>query len=185
VRSTLHFVGRRTGILDCEAKMIYTIFETRPGWMGVLCSGAGLRRITLPKPSRDEALLLLGACPGEEVDSSSFGDLPDRLRRFLSGEAVIFPDKLDLTGASLFRIAVLGAVRSIPYGETRSYAWVAERIGRPKAARAVGGALAKNPLPIVVPCHRVVGSDGSLCGFGGGLEMKRALLDMEARAWQA
>ena len=72
----------------------------------------------------------------------------------------------------------------IPYGETRSYGQIARELGRPERARAVGGANARNPLPIVVPCHRVVGSDGSLTGYGGGLEAKRALLALEQGGWQ-
>jgi O-6-methylguanine DNA methyltransferase len=71
------------------------------------------------------------------------------------------------------------ATRIIPCGETRSYGWVAELIWKPKATRAVGQALAANPMPIVVPCHRVIGSDGSLTGFTGGLKMKRRLLEIE------
>jgi methylated-DNA-[protein]-cysteine S-methyltransferase len=70
--------------------------------------------------------------------------------------------------------------RLIPYGETRSYAWVAEQIGQPRAVRAVGQALGKNPLPIIIPCHRVITSNGKLGGFGGGLEMKKRLLSLEA-----
>jgi len=92
---------------------------------------------------------------------------------------VDFPDELDFGSAPPFREAVWQATRSIPFGETRSYGWVAERIGKPNASRAVGQALAANQLAILVPCHRVIGSDGGLCGFGGGLEMKRSLLDME------
>jgi methylated-DNA-[protein]-cysteine S-methyltransferase len=74
---------------------------------------------------------------------------------------------------------VLETVRSIPHGEVRSYGWVARQIGKPKAARAVGQALAANPMPLVVPCHRVIGSDGSLTGFTGGLKMKKRLLELE------
>ncbi|GAI87660.1 unnamed protein product, partial [marine sediment metagenome] len=72
--------------------------------------------------------------------------------------------------------------RLIPYGETRSYAWVAKQVGKPKAARAVGQAMGSNPLPIIIPCHRVITSNGKLGGFGGGLEMKRQLLSLEAVA---
>ena len=69
---------------------------------------------------------------------------------------------------------------SIPYGETRTYAWVAQQIGKPRALRAVGGALARNPFPIIVPCHRVVASNGNLGGFRGGLALKKRLLELEA-----
>jgi methylated-DNA-[protein]-cysteine S-methyltransferase len=81
-----------------------------------------------------------------------------------------------------FQLAVWDALREIPYGQTASYADVARRIGRPTAARAVGHANGRNPLAVVVPCHRVIGSDGSLTGYAGGLEMKRVLLALEAGA---
>ena len=80
---------------------------------------------------------------------------------------------------------MLKALQAIPYGETRSYKDIAAAIGQPKAVRAVGAANAKNPIPIVIPCHRVIGSDGSLTGFGGGLEVKRTLLRLEAEAMAA
>ena len=78
-----------------------------------------------------------------------------------------------------FQLRVWRAVADVPYGETASYAEIAERVGRPGAARAVGRANGTNPIPIVVPCHRVIGADGSLTGYGGGLEVKRALLELE------
>ncbi len=93
-----------------------------------------------------------------------------------------FPDELDLSTATPFQRQVWEKTRLIPYGETRSYSWVAEQIGKPGAARAVGQALGRNPLPIIIPCHRVVASDGKLCGFAGGLGMKRRLLSLEASA---
>ena len=80
-----------------------------------------------------------------------------------------------------FQVAVLDALVQIPYGETRSYRDIAISIGRPKAVRAVGAANGRNPLPIVIPCHRVIGTNGSLTGFGGGLEAKSFLLELEAK----
>lgn len=82
---------------------------------------------------------------------------------------------------SPFQARVLDALRAIPYGETRSYKDIAIALGDPRAVRAVGSANGSNPLPIVIPCHRVIGSDGSLTGFGGGLPTKRFLLDLERR----
>ena len=82
-----------------------------------------------------------------------------------------------------FQQKVWAALREIPYGETRSYKQIAEAIGKPKACRAVGMANNRNPIIIVIPCHRVIGADGSLTGYGGGLEMKRALLDLESAAY--
>ncbi|NIM70401.1 MAG: methylated-DNA--[protein]-cysteine S-methyltransferase, partial [Xanthomonadales bacterium] len=80
-----------------------------------------------------------------------------------------------------FQSKVLDALQKIPYGETRSYADIARAIGQPRAGRAVGGANGSNPIPIVIPCHRVIGSNGALTGFGGGLDTKQYLLDLERR----
>ncbi|MBI4294914.1 MAG: methylated-DNA--[protein]-cysteine S-methyltransferase [Chloroflexi bacterium] len=151
--------------------------------MGIAASRAGLLRTTLPQASPEAAQQLLDDLLKTAVpDDGTFSGLANRLRRYFEGEPVDFEDALDPEGASQFYRQVWQATRSIPYGETRSYAWVAREIGRPRASRAVGQALGRNPFPIVVPCHRVLGSDGSLCGFGGGLEMKRRLLEIEAGA---
>ena len=83
-------------------------------------------------------------------------------------------------GGTEFQVSVLKALQDIPYGETVSYGEIARRIGRPRAVRAVGAANGRNPIPIVVPCHRVIGSSGDLTGFGGGLDTKEALLRLEA-----
>lgn len=107
------------------------------------------------------------------------GPLAVALHGYLHG--VPLPDDLpvSLTGLSAFTRAVLLACRAIPYGETRSYGELAASLGRPTAARAVGGALGRNPVPLVIPCHRVVGHAGDLTGFTGGLHWKRALLTHE------
>ncbi len=101
-----------------------------------------------------------------------------QLEEYFRGERRQFKLELDPTGTP-FQLTVLDALATIPYGETRSYGEVAAQIGRPKAVRAVGAANGRNPLPIVLPCHRVIGADGSLTGFGGGIETKRYLLDLE------
>jgi methylated-DNA-[protein]-cysteine S-methyltransferase len=161
--------------------MYYTIIDTELGKMGLVGSGHGLRQVILPQPSVGAVQeLIMRGFPGAIADANRFGDLPSRLGRYLNGEHVSFNDELDVNGASAFRRAVWAAARSIPYGQTCSYGWIAWQIGNPRALRAVGQALAKNPLPIVVPCHRVIGSDGSLTGFEGGLGMKRRLLEIEA-----
>jgi O-6-methylguanine DNA methyltransferase len=128
--------------------------------------------------------------PASEAEA---GDLPRRLRALAQGQpvdltAAIDWDSLSAGGRSLsaggrglsgFRRAVLAETLRIPAGRTRTYGWLAAKVGRPRAARAVGRVMATNPLPLVIPCHRVVGSDGSLHGYGGGLPMKAALLRME------
>jgi methylated-DNA-[protein]-cysteine S-methyltransferase len=100
------------------------------------------------------------------------------IRDYLAGERCLFTVPLDLRGTG-FQLAVWQALRDIPYGQTTSYARLAASIGRPRASRAVGQATHRNPVPILVPCHRLIGADGSLTGFGGGLELKRRLLNLE------
>ena len=111
-------------------------------------------------------------------DAPFLRDATAQLDAYFRGERREFDLDLKPTGTA-FQLAVLNALATIPYGETRSYGEIASQIGRPKAVRAVGAANGRNPLPIVIPCHRVIGADGSLTGFGGGLETKRYLLDLE------
>ena len=101
-----------------------------------------------------------------------------QLIEYFAGERKDFDLPLRLNGTE-FQLSVLQALQKIPYGETTSYSDIAERIGRPKAMRAVGAANGRNPIPIIVPCHRVIGSDGTLTGYGGGLHRKQWLLQHE------
>ena len=161
----------------------YIFFNTDAGWVGALASAKGLRRLTLPRRSAQEVRQLLSA----SVDSITrsphlFQDLVERFKLYFSGHKTVFPDELDLSGATAFQGKVWEITRLIPFGETRSYSWVAEQIGKPRAVRAVGRALGRNPLPIVIPCHRVVAHHGGLGGYSGGIEMKKYLLHLEASA---
>ncbi len=108
-----------------------------------------------------------------------FAEARRQLSEYFDGKRKDFDLPLRLNGTE-FQMSVLQALQKIPYGETTSYADIAERIGRPKAVRAVGAANGRNPIPIIVPCHRVIGSHGDLTGFGGGLDTKEALLRLEA-----
>ncbi len=108
-----------------------------------------------------------------------FADAQRQLAEYFSGKRKDFELPLSLTGTE-FQVSVLKALQEIPYGETTSYGAIAKQIGRPKAVRAVGAANGRNPIPIIVPCHRVIGSSGDLTGFGGGLDTKEALLRLEA-----
>ena len=153
------------------------------GWVGILGSTKGLLGITLPRPSAQEACQLLGDRVNYATRSPHrFEGLMERLRAYFDGHQVAFPDELDLSGATPFQRKVWEITRLIPYGKTRSYLWVAEQIKQPGAARAVGQALSRSPLPVIIPCHRVVASDSSLGGFSGGMEMKKRLLFLEASA---
>ena len=159
----------------------FVVAATRFGWVAMGGSEAGLAILTLPKSSRKAALSEIKEfAPDAVEETSAFSDLLNRLQGYFNGEKVLFRDRLDLSGATTFHRAVWDATVSIPYGETRTYAWVAQHIGKPQALRAVGSALARNPFPIIVPCHRVVASNGNPGGFRGGLELKRRLLELEA-----
>ncbi|MEM9403715.1 MAG: methylated-DNA--[protein]-cysteine S-methyltransferase [Pseudomonadota bacterium] len=113
-------------------------------------------------------------------NTAGFADVKQQLDEYFDGRRSDFDLPLCPDGTE-FQLDVLRALQEIPYGETASYADIARRIGRPKAVRAVGAANGRNPLPIVIPCHRVIGSNGSMTGFGGGTDTKVALLELEAR----
>jgi methylated-DNA-[protein]-cysteine S-methyltransferase len=119
------------------------------------------------------------SAPGETAPA--LAALRGALEAYFSGRAVDFDIPLAPVGTP-FQQAVWQALRGIPYGATASYAEIARRIGRPRAVRAVGFANARNPIAIIVPCHRVIGADGTLTGYAGGLERKQALLELESRA---
>ena len=134
-----------------------------------------------------DALQVIGFPHGDKARRADIGweryDEPFKktarqLNEYFAGERREFELELAPEGTK-FQVEVLEALRGIPYGETRTYRDIAVAVGRPKAVRAVGNANGRNPLPIVIPCHRVIGSDGSLTGFGGGIEIKRYLLDLE------
>jgi methylated-DNA-[protein]-cysteine S-methyltransferase len=124
--------------------------------------------------------MAMSAQPGWQRDDAAFAEARRQLGEYFAGQRRDF-DLPVAPRATPFQARVLAALRRIPYGETRSYKQIAEAIGEPKAVRAVGGANGSNPLPIVIPCHRVIGSGGQLTGFGGGIDTKRFLLDLERR----
>lgn len=112
-------------------------------------------------------------------DERPFTDAISQLNDYFAGRRQQFDLALQ-PGGTVFQLAVLAELQKIPYGETVSYRDIAVRLGKPKAVRAVGAANGRNPLPIVIPCHRVIGSNGKLTGFGGGLPAKQALLRLES-----
>jgi methylated-DNA-[protein]-cysteine S-methyltransferase len=131
--------------------------------------------------ARDGALvaLHLNAQPGpENLEDPVLAAATEQLRAYFAGERTTFDLPLDMHG-NPFERRVWDELKQIPYGETVSYGEIAQRIGAPGSARAVGLANGRNPIAIIVPCHRVIGANGKLVGFGGGLPMKRALLDLE------
>ncbi len=164
------------------------IFPSSHGWVGIAGSARGLARLTL-KPTPEETLESLAAdgWPEADPEDAVFAQARQCLERYFAGEVDALAElELDLTDAPPFYAAAWDACRTIPAGETRSYAWLAAAAGRPGAARAAGQAMAKNRLALVIPCHRVIGSSGDLHGYGaGGLAVKAELLNMERAATQS
>ena len=138
--------------------MRFALRETSWGWIGALAVSQGLQKIVLPLPSREQVMVDLGHEHGEE--DAALVPFLDRIGRYLDGERVPLDDPWDGSVGTAFQNAVWRAAQEIPWGETRSYSQVAETIGRPGASRAVGRALGANPLPILIPCHRVLAADG-------------------------
>jgi O-6-methylguanine DNA methyltransferase len=116
-------------------------------------------------------------------DEKRFKRLAKKFKHYFVGSKVFFDEALDVEGATPFELRVWDTVYHIPYGEVRSYSWVAHKIERPREVRAVGQALKRNRLPIIIPCHRVVSKTGDLGGYAGGVELKHDLLRIEGRLW--
>ena len=174
--------------LEMADRMVQTAYLLLPSPFGPLAllwrdtpAGPRVQRLLLPREGNptEETLQILrteaipGSCP-------PLAGLAEQITRFLEGEEIVFPlEWLALENCPAFQQRVLRAEHAIPRGWVSSYGRIAAHLGVPGAARAVGNALASNPFPILIPCHRVVRSDGTLGGYGGGAAMKRALLQME------
>jgi len=161
-----------------------TIFETCYGWIGLEKSAFGISRSTLPMYSYESCRRVLNEFGStSNRDDKAFVELKSQLKSYFSGSIVNFDDvELDTDSCTPFFRKAWQVCRDIPYGETRTYKWIAEKSGHPNAARAAGQAMAKNRFPILVPCHRVLGSNGRLTGYGNGtkqLSLKAALIQIE------
>lgn len=143
------------------------------GTITLTASDQGLTSLSLPEYKYD-----IPVSDEEVIDRKPFESIVSQLDRYFAGEAVEFDVPLDLLGTA-FQCEVWEALKSIPPGETRSYGELAKHVGRPKASRAVGAANGQNPIAIIVPCHRVIGKNGKLTGYAGGLEAKAWLLKHE------
>ena len=168
--------------MSASEPLTAVLASTSLGWAGVALSETGIRRATVFRPTREavlDELSALGACEREDPRA---GDISAAFDAYDSGQA----DALDHYPIDLcedttdFQRAVWLALREIPAGETRSYGWLARHVGEPtSASRAIGALVGSNPIPLWLPCHRVIASDGTLHGFGGGLAMKQAILELE------
>ena len=157
------------------------VFKTPMGWVGLAATVRGVSAVVLPKPSRravERELTEVRRGEGARV-AVHLAAARTAVEDYIGGKVRSFNVPIDLDGQTPFRKKVWQALQAIPYGRVRSYGWVARKIGKPGAARAVGAACGANPVPLLVPCHRVVAGDGSLGGFSGGLPNKRRLLKLE------
>ena len=158
------------------------VFHTPWGWMGMSETTKGINAVVLPKASRQAVLSELQAASaallGTQV-SPRLREAQAQLNGYLAGTRRSFDLPLDLSRGTSFQQRVWRILRCISYGRLRSYQWVAASVGGKQYARAVGNAVGANPMPIVIPCHRIVAQDASLGGFSGGLPMKRKLLALE------
>ena len=150
----------------------WDIHESSLGPLTLFASDDGLSGLAFPGRARD--------LDERDRDPSALAAAAGQLEAYLAGERRAFDLPLALHGTP-FQQRVWAELRRIPYGATVTYTELAERVGRPDIVRAVAAAVGRTPVPIVVPCHRVLGADGSLTGYGGGLQRKRALLDLERR----
>ena len=161
-------------------EVVYTRFDATIGTVWVASTQRGVCKLSLGVEG-EEAFghwISSSAGPGPREEPEALIGAVSQLREYLSGRRQAFDLPLDMRGTA-FQRAVWNRVGHIPYGETTTYGAIAHLIGNPKASRAVGAAVGANPVPIIVPCHRVIGANGALTGFGGGLEVKEALLRLE------
>jgi len=162
-------------------RYVYTTMESMVGMLRLIASDAGLTAILWENdaPGRvrlSESVELIELA--DDVDHPVLGEAKRQLAGYFAGTLTAFTVPLDFHGTE-FQKSVWAALITIPFGETRSYGEIARQIGRPGASRAVGAANGRNPISIIAPCHRVIGANGSLTGFAGGLAAKQRLLDME------
>lgn len=162
----------------------WTEFETPFGSTFLAATARGVLRLDWGVDDAEEAAEgLTTEFPlwGVRREAEALQEAMDEVLEYFAGERRAFDLSVDLTGLTSFQRSVLEATRRIPFGETATYGQLAERLEKPKASRAVGSALGRNPVPIVVPCHRVVRSDGSVGGYTAGTGYKEQLLELEAR----
>ncbi len=156
------------------------VFKSPWGWMGLAESSAGIASIVLLRSSRRAVESSLGSTGGgKSVPSPRLRTAKRQLTEYLAGKRTTFTLPLDLSQGTSFQRRVWRVLQHVPYGQLSSYRNLASLVGGRRYARAVGNAVGSNPLPIVVPCHRIVAHDGSLGGFSCGLPIKRKLLALE------
>ena len=165
-----------------EKLIKYVIFKTKWGYFGLVATDNGLLRTCLPAAERERVEShLLKNLPAAQYDRDLFKDVQEQITAYFEGDCINFSVPVVLDGFSLFARSVLTACKGIKFGQTVSYSRLAKIAGKPTAARAVGRVLAKNPLPLIIPCHRIICANGSLGGFSAtaGVNLKKKMLKLE------
>jgi len=158
----------------------FVVYESSIGYIIIVIKNGKVVSLDVTDKGTYEARkMVLSFHPDATESMTPFKTIRTLLDRYLQGREVEFDVEVDISGLGSFTRKVLNELRKIPYGETRSYGWLAKKVGKPGAARAVGQALKRNPIPIIIPCHRIIRDDGTIGGFSMGVNIKERLLALE------
>lgn len=176
--------GRERRRSNVDGSACYTAFDSPVGTLYVALDGRMVAGLSFSSKGDDDFCEELLARTGKSFSRSDALARPvvKELREYFNGKRSAFSFRPDISGFTTFQQKVLRATAQIPFGQTRTYGWLAERADSPRASRAAGQVMARNPIPIIIPCHRVIDSSGGLCGFGGrlqALDLKKKLLAIE------
>ena len=169
--------------LEPSDTLLYTIFNTPFGKTGVAVTPVGVCRVMLSISKESDFVQMLKTLhPSPKKLPNQLIGIEKEFQLYFNKKLKKFSFRPDLRQGTLFQQRVWKKLTSIPFGKTRSYQWLATAIGKPKAFRAAGNANGKNPIPVIVPCHRVIRKNGELGGFTGGIHLKQYLLDLETKS---
>jgi methylated-DNA-[protein]-cysteine S-methyltransferase len=158
----------------------FVVYESSIGYIVILTRNGKIISLDVKGEGMYEARKMVSTLHPDATESfTPFKTVRTLLDRYLQGREVDFEIEVDISHLGTFTQKVLNELRTIPYGETRTYGWLAKKVGKPGAARAVGQALKRNPIPIIIPCHRVIRDDGTIGGFSMGINIKERLLALE------
>jgi|TARA_B110000438_G_C15637784_1_gene573904 methylated-DNA-[protein]-cysteine S-methyltransferase len=174
----------KSSVFSKDETLNYSFIDSPLGLIGVACSLKGLVQLKIGLEDPNLFLEYIETqFPGKwEEKAYAFKDIKVQLKLYFKGKLIKFEFKPDPRVGTQFQKKVWAGLRKVPFGQTRSYAWLAKTIGNPKACRAVGNANGKNPISILTPCHRVIRESGALGGYTGGISYKQFLLDLEQKS---